>query len=181
MKSLLFILLSSFPTFTMAQLNYTDCEKADYSIDVSNEALQQAYSGSICFNGSGEVAKSTNINDWTSIHFSTDDTMMVYMPVVFKNESKVFAQGSVRFSQIAMNGGDTLYVNSGVCQIDNIVCENADANRRNVIVVDEGAELFISGMPINPTFGDVVISTGAQKSNKLRIVAGTPQIIGMHR
>lgn len=154
-----------------AQCTDYDCEDATL-VDVEDGLSN--YEGSVCFTGIGTVTTACNVNNWEIMSVSGQ---IDYLQKINFNSwgTKLFSQGNNSFDYWSMDGGDTVYVKSGVCQTSTIITNNSWDGNWNTVVVDEGAEFYFSGILYDPwaaADGVITLSVAGGDGNKLKIIRG---------
>ncbi|GEM_PF-3215720 len=180
MKPILIISALLFSLNVVAQSTQVSCALATSSVQLGSET-KQSYEGSVCFTGSGEISNQLKLAAWPWLNIAAEDTILVSAPINFSEaNAKVYSAGNVHFSNIAMDGGDTLFVRSGLCKIDAITSENSLPDNWNTIVIEDGAELYWSGLLFASGSGPATISTGGVKGSKVKIVSANEHTIGLN-
>lgn len=162
MKKLLFALMGLLflcPAFSQCWQN-PDCSNP---VSVTGILSNQNYNGSTCFDGSGIINNSVNVNNWQYLSYS--GALDVRGPVNMNNKTNVFVNGAIIFDQVHWTGGDTLFINGSVV-ISKVVSNNSNTNSRNVIMLSETSSLVIDGKPY--TIGSTVATSG-NTSNEIDV------------
>ena len=180
MKPILIISALLFSFNANAQLKEVSCSTAASSVRVG-DPIKQSFEGSVCFSGSGEISNQLTLAAWPWLNISAEDTILVSAPIRFsETNAKVFSAGNVHFTNIAMDGGDTLFVKSGLCKVDAMTSENSTPSSWNTVVLEDGAELYWAGMLFTSGNEPATISTGGVKGSKIKIVSASEHTVSLH-
>lgn len=150
-----------------AQCPEIDCADADYTVYME-DGLSTSYNGSVCFIGSGTIPNWVNYNNWTFLNFHSDSLIDVQQNINFGSSNNwVETHGHTKLKAISMDGSDTIDV-WGILEIENWVSNNSFEGSRNVIRLNEDAELFVGGVSISA--GATLLSGGT--GNNIKVIEG---------
>lgn len=170
MKRKLLTLTALLAAFTaQSQCFEYDCSDAANNVDVEDGTSN--YDGSTCFIGTGSIPTSCNINNWSVI--SVYGEINYLQNINFGSVgTKLISKGNNTFAYLSMDGSDTVYVKSGICEVSTIISNNSFTGQFNTIVVDDGAEFYYGGIRLDPTLSDVTVMTAGGTGNVIKIIRG---------
>lgn len=158
-----------------AQCSEIDCADADYTVFIE-DGLSTSYNGSVCFFGKGEIPNWVNWNNWDFLSFNSDSFLVVNQNINFGSfNNKVEVHNDVKLNYVSFDGGDTIFVKSGILYLNSWVSNNSTESNRNVIVLDEGTELFMAGMQYFA--GSTWIGGGT--GNNIKVIEGCSIPLGI--
>lgn len=143
-------------------------------VSVTGILSNQNYNGSTCFDGSGIIKNSVNVNNWDFISYS--GSLDVKGPINMNNKTNVYVNGAIIFDQVHFTGGDTLFINGSVV-ISKVVSNNSNNGSRNVIMLSETSSLVIKGTTY--AAGDIIVTPG-NSSNEIDVQVCSSKTLPVH-
>lgn len=172
MKKQLLILTALLAAFTaQSQCFEYDCSDAENNAIIGD--LSPSYHGSTCFSGEGEISSGVNVNNWDFLAFTTDAEIDMKQVINFGHDGKyIFVNGIVSFKKWHMTGSDTVFIKSGITQVEDIVSNNSFEDEYNVVSVDDGAEFYLGGIRLDPSISTVTYSIAGGTGNVIKVIRG---------
>lgn len=173
MKKIFLVLLGLISVSLLHSQCWTqpDCTN---EVSVTGILSNQNYNGSTCFDGSGIINNSVNVNNWDFLSYS--GSLDVKGPVNMNNRTNVYVNGAIIFDQVHFTGGDTLFINGSVV-ISKVVSNNSNNGSRNVIMLSETSSLVIKGTTY--AAGDIIVTPG-NSSNEIDVQVCSSKTLPVH-
>ncbi|ANI88968.1 hypothetical protein A9P82_06465 [Arachidicoccus ginsenosidimutans] len=126
-------------------------------VTVSGTLTNKNYNGSTCFEGSGTISNSVNINNWDYLSFTGTITVAQVQNVTSK---EIYASGNIKFGNISLGGTSTIFV------FGNLSLSGYNNNGQTTVILgDESSSITISGKEYHA--GDTI----KQNSNYIAITS----------